>query len=519
MAVRDFAIFVREALFPRTPSEGGEALQPLAIVGKIDAYIRFEGIVRHNAKGTWSLTIPAGHPQARLLVQGRGIVVFQEGESEPLLSGPITRIKKVWNAENAGAGTIEVSGVDDNYLLGERLAWPNPAEDIHLAAAFQHWQTDPTWPNVAEVLRQLFIANFHGHPSRRLDRVFIPPEDVVLAFLNDESSRITRLAFDRVDQLVSMLSAAYGFRIRFIWHPNPASTGAINGTSNPQGPGILLRIEPLRDLTNDVRLGPELGTLRGYEYEVAAPEATRIVIGCQNRTWQEVVRKPTYDDEGIETGYTEETIEHVEPQRWYGYYVAREYDPTWWGDPELTPEDQQHTIPWAQAGFSSTETEWGITAERYKDRRDIGWQWVQDPRQPEGWTQDPPIWTKQHQELMEELEAFSLQEGPTASISLDLIETETTMYGRHFGLGDMVRVFVDGESRDEVVREVRLSSTPEDGPRVTPMVGTYGSTETPYLYGQIRRLWDRVAGVEARDDLRQGLEDIPVAKVVLKKVV
>ncbi|GII83298.1 hypothetical protein Ssi03_12880 [Sphaerisporangium siamense] len=516
--MRNFRIYVRESLFPRTKAEGGDGLAPLAIVGLADAYTTFDAIPRHNAVGSWSLTIPAGHPQSRMIQPGRGIVVFQEGESEPLFSGPITQIEKVWDSDNAGAGSVVATGVDDNYLMAERLAWTNPAADIHMASAFQYWQVNKDWPNTGELLRQLFLANTQGLAQRRLDRVFIPGPGSTAAFFNDDTARAARIRFDQPDQLVSLLSAIYGFRIRFIWHPNP-STVASNGDPEATGPGILLKLEPISNLTNDIRFGAELGNLRGFKYLTKAPKATRLVIATQNRTWREVTQTPTYDGNDVATGYTEVSVEKSGPERWHGYFANDVYDPEWWGNPDATPADKQHTLAWAEAGFTATETEWGITAERYKDRRDIPWQWVQDPTKPTGWAQDPPPWSSQYRAIQDEAESFYLDSGPTASISIDPLETDSTMFGVHYGLGDLIRVVIDGEVRDEIVREARLSSSAQDGPRVKPTLGTFGSGETPYLYGAIRALWDRVHNVEGREDLKHTLTDVPISDFDIRKAV
>ncbi|GAA3537155.1 hypothetical protein GCM10022419_016220 [Nonomuraea rosea] len=515
--MRNFRIFIRESLFPRTVAEGGDGLPPLAIVGEADSYLTFDAIMRHNAAGSWTLQVPADHPQSKMLIPGRGIVVYQDGEDTPMFSGPIRQIDKEWDEANSGAGTVTVSGVDDNYLLAERLAWTNPAADIHLAAVFQHWQADPEWPNVAELLRQILLANAQGQALRRLDRLFIPGPDSTVNFIPDETSRVARLKFDQADQLTSLLSAVYGFRITFIWHPNPASV-ASNGDPDAKGPGILLKLEQIADLTEEVQFGADMGNLRGYKYMIKAPEATRLVIATQNRTWREYQRKDTFNSSGVKDGYTEEWVDKTGPERWFGYFANDEYDPEWWGDPEETPDDKRHTLDWAADGFTATETEWGVTAERFRDRRDLPWQWLQDPSQPTGWALDPPVWSAQWRALQDEMAGFNLEAGPKASISIDPLETDNgVMFAREYGLGDLVRVYIDGETRNEIVREARLSASVEDGPRVKPTIGTYGSSETPFLYASIRSLWDRVSGVEARENLRATFDEVPTSDFVLKK--
>ncbi|WP_371784692.1 Gp37-like protein [Streptosporangium subroseum] len=514
--MRNFQIFVRESLFPRTRSEGGDGLLPLAIVGQLDNYTAFDAIQRHNAVGSWKLTVPAGNPQSRMLTPGRGIIVFQEGETEPLFSGPIRQIEKSWDPEAAGAGTVDVSGVDDNYLLSERLAWVNPTADIHLAAVLEYWKANPSWLNVAEVLRNLLLVNAQNNPARKLERLFIPSAEATANFMADDTSRVTRLRYDQMDQLVSLLSAVYGFRIQFIWHKNPASV-ASNGDLDATGPGILLKLEPINDLTNDIQFGAELGNLRGYKYMVRAPEATRLVIATQNRTWREFVKQPVKDSAGASTGgYTETWEDKTGPERWYGYFTNDEYDPEWWGDAVDTPADKQHTLDWASRGFSTTETEWGVTAERYKDRQDINWQWLPDSGKAPGTSLDPPVWSSQYRAIQDEVDAFNLNSGPVASISIDPIETDLTMFGKDYGLGDIVRVYIDGEIRDEIVREAHLTSDASDGPRIKPTIGTFGTGETPYLYSSIRDLWGRVTGVEARESLIQ-LVDVPISDFLIKK--
>jgi len=510
-------IYVRESLFPRTRAEGGDDLRPLDIVGKIDTYTNFEGIVRHNSVGSWTLELPNGTPQARMIQPGRGIVVYAEGQDEPIFSGPIRRIRKRWGRDDAGAGTLVVSGDDDNYLLAERLAWTNPEADIHLASKFQQWQTSLEWPNIGEVLRQLFLANFQGHPSRMLERVFIPGPESTQNFLNDDTARITRLHFASIDEYVQQITAVYGIRIRFVWHPNPAKV-ASNGDPSASGPGILLKLEPLTDLTNEVIFGPEFGNLQAYDYEVAGPQATRLVIATQNRTWKETVREPTFDEVGNVNGFVEREVERSGPERWYGYFNNVFYNPPWWGDPEMTPEDKTHTLPWAQAGFSATEVEWGFTGERYSDQRDIPWQWVQEPGKEEGWAQDPPVWSAQRRAVMDVAEAFHLENGPKASIVLDPLDTPNLVFGVHYQLGDLIRVVVDGEVRDEIVREARITSTVGEGARIRPVVGTVTASETPYLYSAIRRLFQRVSGVEAREDLVV-LQEVPPVDFEFRRVV
>ncbi|MGN9782768.1 Gp37-like protein [Nonomuraea sp. ZG12] len=509
----NFKIYVRESLFPRDTS-----IPPLAIVSALDAYTSFDAIVRHNDVGSWTLVLPAEHPQARLLQPGRGIVVLREGNSSPVISGPIRKITRTWDdSSDSGAGSITVTGVDDNVFLAERLALPAPQNDIHLQGAAQLWKADLAWRNAGELLYHLLKENTQGHSSRAFQPLFLaPPSEDLLA---DESTKSVRLKFDRIDELVALLSSVYNMSVRCVWHPDPKAAGGDNGEPSAAGPGLLVTFEPIRDMTGTARFSADQGNLRGYTYSTDAPDATRLVIGTQNRTWHEATHEPTYDELGNVTGYTVNMAEKQGPERWFGYYINRFRDPWWWGDPASTPAEFQDTLQWAQQGFSATEVEWGMSTERYKDRRDIPWQWAQDPYQQTGWQLDPPTWSPHYRALMDEVESFNLESGPKGSIKVHPIETPRLRYHLDYGIGDRVSVNVDEVDQVEQVNEVRLSATAQAGPEVHLTIGASSATETPYLYRSIRDLWKSLNNLWTREALSQPLDTIPPAPFVLRKVV
>lgn len=53
-----------------------------------------------------------------------------------------------------------------------------------------------------------------------------------------------------------------------------------------------------------------------------------------------------------------------------------------------------------------------------------------------------------------------------------LIETDGLQYGRDFGLGDTVTVYVDGATLQDIVRQVQVDLDPNNGETVTPVIGT-----------------------------------------------
>jgi hypothetical protein len=350
-----------------------------------------------------------------------------------------------------------------------------------------------------------------------VSRLFISRDDPGL--LDDETSATTLLRFGRIDVEAAKLASLYGVRITCLWHPAPDEI-ADSGDGEPGKPGLLVRIGPVGDLRDTVQFGTHLGNIQDYTYSVAAPEATRAVIGTQHRRWTELSTKPTYDASGKVTGYTEVETQREGPERYYAYHRNRAYDPDWWGDPDYTPPEMAHTLPWAARGLTAAEVEWGTTAERFIDASHVDWPWMQDPAKPAGYPLDPPSWSRQHQQLAAEIDAFLVDSGPSATIKVSPVETPTTpAIFADYALGDTVRIYLDSENRDEVVREVELVAEAGQGHRANPTLGSDGASSTPYLYRQVKSIWTSVNRIAAREDLAAIEEPVPMPAFAFTRVV
>jgi microcystin-dependent protein len=114
MNIADLVIEVRNANLERLAQ-----LTPPESIG-------LTAVVRFNNVGNWSITLPADNPKADLLRQpGAGLVI--NGPDGVILSGPTTSAKLIQTAGNP-KGDWKIEGVDDSVILGERLAYPDPAE-------------------------------------------------------------------------------------------------------------------------------------------------------------------------------------------------------------------------------------------------------------------------------------------------------------------------------------------------------------------------------------------------------
>lgn len=87
-----------------------------------------------------------------------------------------------------------------------------------------------------------------------------------------------------------------------------------------------------------------------------------------------------------------------------------------------------------------------------------------------------------------------------SSLTAQPVDTEAFTFGTDYGLGDRVTVMIDGEPVQDVIREVQVRLTPEEGARAFPVVGTPGERDprTPQLFNRLARLERLVRDLERR---------------------
>jgi hypothetical protein len=100
----------------------------LARVGQIlPEDLNLTATVPFNNVGSWTLVIANGHPMVPVLrTPGAGIVVTRTDLGTVLLSGPVVSPALDMSA-SAPDGMVTVSGVTDDVILADRLAYPQPA--------------------------------------------------------------------------------------------------------------------------------------------------------------------------------------------------------------------------------------------------------------------------------------------------------------------------------------------------------------------------------------------------------
>lgn len=511
-------------------------------IGLVENYTSFEAIIRHNAVGTWSLTVPGSAPEIAHLQPGNGIIVRIEGQTGIAFSGPITKISRSWNESDQGSGSATISGVTDDQLLFERITYPVPMNDLD-------GQTIDRIIFVSNVgtLMELLVSDNCG-PDALEGRQY-PELDITPGGLIGGPATVST-RFDVLGEVLQELanSNALGFNVR-----QTAEDRLLFDMFTPQD-------------KSDLVFGREFGNLQGYSYDIEAPTATRIIFACQGEGRDRYLEDAEYD------AYVSETLDDRSERiiyssaipvsdgdcyrgtitgllnadadlrftgtgvRIYGQAAA---DP-WINnfaiiDGGVAAEIDEPTEPLGTARVllfevsnllygehtlkiatvsgmfldyveildERTLTDWRRNSERFYDRRDIPVSWnaahdalidpgnvVAEVPQPA----DPAV----YRPILDQaaLEAWE-ENGPKASLSLSPIDTETVKYGRDYRVGDIVTVEIDGVRFSEVLREVRLSDG-SDGPRITPTIGDSQASSTPNLYRTVRQLWTKVRRLEAR---------------------
>lgn len=479
----------------------------MPLLGEIDQYTDFQAINRHNAIGSWSLKMPAGVSQSSLIAPGRGVVVFREDEQNfPVFSGPIRQIDRSWSKDDAGAGSITVTGVCDNSILRERLVRTNPnldwpyegttgfssAGDTPKAAWIPSvWDPYPTHrapKNSGEFIYALMVANFTARifdGDWDLSRACLPldlelvPNNVLRALPDDDLWKGYPLSLeaDLVPNLFSLAEVA-GLDISIRWQTRSKSI--------PEDvfKKLFLNITPIADKSATVVFDTSAGNLSSYTLSSIAPEATRVVIGGQ---------------------VTEGS------RRWYSLRKNDFLDPVGWVDRDNHDSFGNRYITTSDGawGRQKIEVDWNTNAEMFLDARDIEWEFQvrsdDDALASISPTPGSDIAIQVDQATTKAL----VENGPKGLLTMTAVDSPACAFGVDYQVSDVVRTILDNSFLPEsmrpedgvireMVREVKLSSTASDIWVIEPTVGSSESSPTPYIYKELKKLRSKVEATTTR---------------------
>lgn len=512
-----FRVYVREA--PVAIPDGSSLASTLGnmpLVGELDAYTEFSCTPRVNEVGSWSMKIPAHQEQVDLLRPGRGVVVFLADNADPVFSGPIRQFQRTWSKDEAGAGSMLVTGPCDNILFDERVGRASPSDAMLRESDNFDFDSDSTtldWIpkvfdgsstrnplNSAEFIWALVQQNYKitegvtlQDASRRVPYIAVPR--AVPAYLTampaDSIWKGFPVRMSSIRETVFAVAEAAGLNVRFMWMPLPPTGQDPDDYSDT----VFLRIDQVADVSDSVVFGELAGNLSSYTVTSVAPTATRLIIGGETTTGD---------------------------RRYYQYSKNELFDPSGWTDStsvdafgNRVPSSTFSDPEW---GRTAIEAEWGITAEQFVDAREIDW-----PYQPgfkTGYALAPKPGSNIDLQFEQEALKNLVESGPKGLLQLDVVDTPTTQFGVHYGVGDIVRALVDTRILPasmvpedgvltEQVREVTLSSKADEMWAIKPVVGTADSSPIPWVYRELKRLRSKVDSNARREELDELSHALP----------
>lgn len=218
-------------------------------------------VLRYNAISTWTVTLPVGHPMSTALTTpGAGIIVTYQGAV--LLSGPTTWTQTVQTA-NDPDGVTQITGLDDSVLLRDRLAYPTPATADVTAQTNAY---DIRTGSAEDVLKAYVSANLG--PTAPVQRI-VP----TLAIEPSSSRGATVKGQARFDVLFELLQG--------LADASNAAGSPIGFEITQSGTGLLFSCYVPTDRSKTVRLDISNNRLVESTYSLAAPKATRAIVGGQ----------------------------------------------------------------------------------------------------------------------------------------------------------------------------------------------------------------------------------------------
>lgn len=225
----------------------GEDLRP---VGEVDTFTRIEIVARFNDVGTWIVDIP--EYQLPLLQPGGGVIIRRAGQV--VMAGPWTSRRRVRDGDSPN-GVIELSGVADDVIIADRLAWPVPAQPVTNQSANAY----DSRSGIAETVVKAYINANIGALARTERKV---PGLTVEPNLARGTSVVGFARFDNLAELVSALLLPDGLGWQVVWNP-----------------GVLdFEVYQPQDLSQLVRFQWPEGALSSLADTLTAPIGTREIV-------------------------------------------------------------------------------------------------------------------------------------------------------------------------------------------------------------------------------------------------
>ena len=225
--------------------------------GEVDDYTNLQLNPVFNDVGNWNMTISAEAKTAGMLATpGWGIVVVRDGET--IISGPIGNFIYQVDASN---NVMNISGFDDNILLKDRNATPQPLST-----------TPPYNTNNFDTHTGVCSTVLNTYVSENLGPTAIAPRQIAgLVIGTDPVTGATVTGNARYDNLLTLLQTL-------------AITGGIGFRIIQVDNELQFQTYETVDRSSSVAFSTALGNLTGFQYGTTRPTGNYVFVGGDGDT-------------------------------------------------------------------------------------------------------------------------------------------------------------------------------------------------------------------------------------------
>ncbi|MGW2919528.1 Gp37-like protein [Streptomyces angustmyceticus] len=471
-------------------------------VGEIDEWISLDFTVRFCQEGAWQILIKDDTPQAALIEKGGGIVIWQDGVSDPLLSGQVDTYQKYWTKlQHTGPGSLYIAGKCHNTLAYSRLAFPEPALPINrqYTGRSTRGASGPAGQALWWELDRSIGPS--ALPDRRMPHVITGSNPAIGQGVTDS------LRYDVIGAKLEDWCKAKNIGYRLIYRADTQK--------------VELKVFTPRDRSREVRFSPELGNLREYVYTLNAPKVTRVVVACQGEG------KARYIWQKVDSASEAEWGISIEQ------FVDRRDIPLKTGsgdDPELVTTtgsdgfedigqnpaggDWTTTVTARRAALATAEAEVSAAEKAVADAKTDAEKAAATTRLTNAkasrataisnvkaaLTDATPVAVAYYVDVIKDAAEAALKDGEKrGNFQVYPIDTADCVFGRDYFVGDVVTVAVDGTEYSDIVREVSISvDDAGNATDVNPKIGQQGSGEPLNLYKTVYEMQKKLRRLEAR---------------------
>lgn len=254
--------------------------QALGRIGQVDmAEINDLKITKRFCNvGGWTMTLPVEYPMAQNLAQpGRGLIVTAQFRKNGvltnriLMSGPVTSFSKKEDTDDI-QGTYSFVGADDNIVLADALAFPEPGNSN---PSTQSVSNDIRTGDAETIMLEYVKYNIGSAATtdRKVSGVTEAPNEHRGATVSGNAR------FDQLGKLIGDVALAGGVGFDIV---QTSTTDRTFSVYTPQ------------DKSADIRMDIENDMLDSTDYGFGAPTGTRFIVAGQGEgTQRQIVQVNT----------------------------------------------------------------------------------------------------------------------------------------------------------------------------------------------------------------------------------